>query len=162
MYGPTLALELIKRRSIGVNLRGLWVTDPCTDNAAQFGWLDLGVSFAWQKGLIDAPTYAALTGPNCTAGRTRVGDRLRVVSSQYCRHAWRLYDIATAGIGDAVHPAEVPGLPMYIDPLSALGPSGGVDMEGYLNSGPVREALHTGHSPNKVRWGVGDGGGSKG
>jgi hypothetical protein len=48
VYIPTLARELLRRRSASINLRGLWVTDPCTDNAAQFGWLDLGVSFAWQ------------------------------------------------------------------------------------------------------------------
>ena len=66
----------------------------------------------------------------CTAGRTAVGDRTRHLSTPKCRRAWRLYDIATAGIGDSVHPAGIPGLPMYIDPLNALGPSGGADLPG--------------------------------
>ena len=30
--------------------------------------------------------------------------------SEACRGAWRLYDLATAGIGDAVHPKAVPVL----------------------------------------------------
>jgi hypothetical protein len=70
-------------------------------------------SYAWQKGLIDAPTYAALTSAQCVVRRTRVGDRVRNVTSVPCRRAWRLYDLATAGIGDAVHPASIPSLPMY-------------------------------------------------
>ena len=94
VYIPTLALRLLQQKRGGgapaVELRGLWATDPCTDNAAQSGWLDLGVSFAWQKGLIDAPTYAALTGAQCVAGRTEVGDRVRRTDSEACRGAWRL------------------------------------------------------------------------
>ena len=39
---------------------------------------------------------------------------------------------------------------MYIDPLSAYGPSGGPDLEGYLGSAAVRTALHTEASPNAV------------
>ena len=39
VYGPTLARRLLQRASPAINLRGLWVTDPCTDNAAQAGCL---------------------------------------------------------------------------------------------------------------------------
>ena len=150
VYIPTLARQLLARQQPPYRLRGLWATDPCTDNAAQSGWLDLGVSFAWQKGLIDKATYEALTGPACTAGRTKVGDRVRKTETIACRGAWRLYDLATAGIGDAVHPAPIAGLPLYIDPLSALGPSGGPDIEGWLGRGDVRAALHATGSPNSV------------
>ena len=37
--------------------------------------------------------------------------------------------MATAGVGDAVHPAPIPGLPVYIDPLSVIGLAGGPDLE---------------------------------
>jgi len=133
-----------------VNLQGLWVTDPCTDNKGQFGWLDIGVEFCYQKGLISADTYQTITDGGCISGRTATGDRIRRVDSPVCKKAWRLYDIATAGIGDAVHPVPVPGLPMYIDPLNAYGPSGGADIPGYLSRPDVREAFHTTASPNKV------------
>ena len=35
VYIPTLARELLRSTSGAVNLSGLWVTDPCTDNEAQ-------------------------------------------------------------------------------------------------------------------------------
>lgn len=38
----------------------------------------------------------------------------------------------------------------YIDPLSALGPSGGPDLGAYLGSAAVRNALHAQPSPNAV------------
>lgn len=146
VYIPTLARELL-RTSVG-QLRGLWVTDPCTDNVAQAGWLDLGVSFAFQKGLIDLETRTALMSSECSSGTTKVGDRVRVLATNACRRAWRLYDLGTAGIGNAVHPPEIPGVPLYIDPLSALGPSGGPDLAGYFNRPDVRAALNATQSPN--------------
>lgn len=151
VYIPTLARSLIdsfQDTSI-VNLQGLWVTDPCTDNKAQFGWLDIGLDFCYQKGLISESTYRTILDEGCVSGRTAVGDRIRVVSSVACKRAWRLYDIATAGIGNAVHPPPVPGLPMYIDPLDALGPSGGANIPGYLGRPEVRKAFHATTSPNK-------------
>jgi len=90
------------------------------------------VDFAWQKGLIDqnvyvrasasafflrlvpkvtllplSASYAKLSIPagqpgSCASGRTKVGDRVRKVDTEDCRTAWRLYDLATAGIGDSV------------------------------------------------------------
>eukprot|EP00933_Yihiella_yeosuensis_P005917 TRINITY_DN110528_c0_g1_i1.p1 TRINITY_DN110528_c0_g1~~TRINITY_DN110528_c0_g1_i1.p1 ORF type:complete len:572 (+),score=100.70 TRINITY_DN110528_c0_g1_i1:62-1777(+) len=154
VYIPTLAEEILNRmeNTDVVNLHGLWVTDPCTDNKAQFGQLDLGVDFAHRKGLISQDVYHALSDESkgCFSGRTHVGDRIRRVESNLCRRAWRLYDLATAGIGDAVHPQPVPGLPLYIDPLNAVGPTGGADIPGYLNRADVRKALHADLSPNKV------------
>ena len=52
-------------------------SDPCTDNDGQYGWLDLGVDFAWQKGLIDQDVYTKLTlapglNGSCTSARTKV------------------------------------------------------------------------------------------
>ena len=50
VYIPTLANAIVTHPSFVAagtslaNLHGLWVTDPCTDNGAQFGWLDLGTS----------------------------------------------------------------------------------------------------------------------
>ncbi|CAE8623297.1 unnamed protein product [Polarella glacialis] len=154
VYAPTLAAAMFDHfqdTSI-VNLHGIWVTDPCMDNKAQFGWLDLGVDFAVRNSLISQEVYKVLTDPanGCGSGRTAVGDRIRKVGSDECRRAWRLYDLATAGTGDAVHPRQVPGLPMYIDPLFSVGLAGGVDMAAYLNRTDVREALHTTLSPNKV------------
>ena len=120
VYVPTLAAELLAisasrstaTGAAAVNLQGLWVTDPCTDNAAQFGWLDLSVDFAWQKGLIDAGTYELLRDEThgCFLSRTAVGDRVRSTKTTRCKGAWRLYDMATAGIGDAVHPLPTPGI----------------------------------------------------
>jgi hypothetical protein len=86
----------------------------------------------------------------CSSGTTSVGDRVRALTTATCRRAWRLYDMSTAGIGNAVHAPTIPGLPLYIDPLSALGPSGGPDMQAYLNRPDVRAALHTSQSPNAV------------
>jgi len=154
VYIPTLAAAMLDHfadTSI-VNLHGLWVTDPCMDNKAQFGWLDLSVDFSYRKGLISQDVYQVLTDPvqGCTSGRTAVGDRIRRAETQACRRAWRLYDLATAGVGDAVHPREVPGLPMYIDPLNAIGPVGGADIPGYLGRADVRKALHATLSPNRV------------
>jgi hypothetical protein len=150
VYIPTLAYELLAMASAVVDLRGLWATDPCTDNAAQHGWLDLSVEFAFQKGLIDGPTHELLKDEShgCVSGRTQVGDRVRNTTSVQCRAAWRLYDLSTAGLGDAVHPPETPGLPMYIDPLSAIGTSGGPALELYLNRSETRQAIHATTSPN--------------
>lgn len=152
VYIPTLAKALLAGQldTTIVNLHGLWVTDPCTDNDAQFGFLDLGLDFAYQNSLITQPVYQTLSSDACTSGRTKVGDRVRNVGQEKCRHAWRQYDMATAGIGDAVHPANIPGLPMYIDPLNAIGPVSGFDIEGWFNSDEVREAIHATQSPNKV------------
>lgn len=152
VYIPTLAAELISTASAAIDVRGMWATDPCTDNAAQHGWLDLSVDFAYQKGLIDGPTWTLLKDGShgCVSGRTAVGDRMRDTTSAPCRAAWRLYDLSTAGVGDAVHPPEIPGLPMYIDPLSAIGTSGGPALEVYLNRSETRAALHATPSPNAV------------
>ena len=151
VYIPTLAIQILKRQNSTelINLSGLWVTDPCTDNDAQFGWLDLGVDFAYQKGLISGVTYDLLSGKKtqeCIKGRTKVGDRLRNVNTMQCRRAWRLYDMATAGIGDAVHPAGIPNLPMYIDPLNAYGLAGGADLPAFLQS--ARKNFNAQQSPN--------------
>jgi len=98
---PTLAEEILKRQNNTklINLNGLWITDPCTDNEAQFGWLDLGIDFAYHKGLISGVTYDILSSETCISGRTKVGDRIRKVDTMECRKAWRIYDMATAGIG---------------------------------------------------------------
>jgi len=110
VYIPTLAKAIFGRQNDTsvINLNGLWVTDPCTDNEAQFGWLDLGVDFAYHKGLISGVVYDILSGDTCNSGRTKVGDRIRFTKTNECSRAWRLYDMATAGIGDAVHPAGIP------------------------------------------------------
>ena len=150
VYAPTLALELLRTHADVslVNLHGVWVIDPCTDNQAQFGWLDMSVEFAWQRGWIDERTRSTLVSSDCSSGRTAVGDYLAVEDTRECRAAWRLYDLATAGLGNAVHPVPPHGLPMYIDPLYALGPSGGVDTGAYLNRTDVRAALNAEQSPN--------------
>jgi len=83
----------------------------------------------------------------CSPRRTSVGDRVRATSTAACKAAWRLYDLASAGIGDAVHPAPILNLPMYIDPLSALGPSGGPDLPQYIAN--ARTALNADASVNK-------------
>merc|ERR1719240_82630 len=152
VYIPTLVQALIDNfhDTTIVNVQGLWVTDPCTDNHGQFGWLDIGVEFCYYKGLISADAYQTITQGGCISGRTAVGDRIRNFSTAACKKAWRLYDIATAGVGNAVQPPPVPGLPMYIDPLDAYGPSGGADIPGYLSRPDVRKAFHATASPNKV------------
>jgi len=137
------------------NLQGLWVTDPCTDNEAQFGWLDIGVRFCYQSGSISKDVYNVLTDPstNCSLSITATGDQIRNAASSVCRRAWRLYDLATAGLGAAPHPRQVPGLPMYIDPLRAYGPAappGGASPEAYFARPDVKAALHATASPNKV------------
>ena len=97
VYLPTLAQELLRRHNDTalVNLFGVWATDPCTDNDAQFGWLDLGVDFAYQKGLISREVWTTLGGgsegdaSSCVASRTR-GER-RDTSTSACRRAWHTY-----------------------------------------------------------------------
>ena len=149
-YVPTLAREILskplKYPSVQ-NVKGFWVTDPCMSNEMQFGYLDLGVTFAMEKGLISSENYETLT-QSCTKSRTPVGDRVRDTSTRECRVAWRLYDVATNGIGNAVHPAPIKGLPMYIDPLNAFGPSeyDGPDVQRYLDSSNVRKVLGVEHS----------------
>jgi len=51
---------------------GMWATDPCTDNKAQGGWLDISPEFCYEKGLIDHTTLVTLTDPAspCTTGFT--------------------------------------------------------------------------------------------
>ena len=150
VYIPTLAEQILKRHNTTalINLSGLWITDPCTDNEAQFGWLDLGVDFAYQKGLISGVLHTLLSSDTCIDGRTQVGDRIRNTDTTECRRAWRLYDMATAGIGDAVHPASIPNLPMYIDPLNAYGLAGGANLPGFLGSAAVKKAFNAEMSPN--------------
>jgi len=154
VYIPTLAIAIVNHfadTSIA-NLKGLWVTDPCTSNKEQFGWLDMSPTFAYQKGLISPEVYATLTNASngCFTGRTEVGDLIRSNATSACKLAWRLYDLALAGLGDAVHPPSIPGLKgLYIDPLNAYGPAGGPDLGGYLNATPTRKALHAEASPNK-------------
>ena len=49
-YVPTLAREILSQPEVYPsvqNLKGLWVTDPCMSNKEQFGYLDLGVTFAY-------------------------------------------------------------------------------------------------------------------
>lgn len=150
IYGPTLAEAIFDAfdSTARANLVGLWLTDPCTDNKAQFGWLDVGPDFLYERGLIDAPLHATLTSAECTTGYDGVGDRDRNVKTAPCRTAWRSYDLAYAGIGDAVQPAPIPGVPLYIDPLNALGPSGGPDVGAFIAA--ARPHLNADPSPNKV------------
>lgn len=56
------------------------------------------------------------------------------------------YDVAYAGIGDAVQPPPIPGVPLYVDPLDALGPSGGPDLEAFVAA--ARGALNAADSAN--------------
>ena len=58
--------------------------------------------------MVSGVVYDILSGDTCNSGRTKVGDRIRFTKTNECRRAWRLYDMATAGIGDAVHPAGIP------------------------------------------------------
>ena len=149
VYVTTLAEKLLKNNADTsiVNLRGIWITDPCLSNDAQHGWLDLSPDFALEKGLISRSTHNAII--QCTAAKTKVGDRVRRTDSSKCRSAWRVYDLATGGLGDAVHPAPIPGLSMYIDPLNAYGFSGGADLPSYLGSQSMRESLGASTSKNK-------------
>jgi hypothetical protein len=152
VYIPTLAQAILKKftDTSAINLHGFWVTDPCTDNDAQGGWLDLGIEFSYQKGQISDEVYQLLNSSACSPTRTAVGDHVRATDTPACRRAWRQYDIATAGIGDAVQPAGIPGLPMYIDPLSVYGPSGGANLPGWISRPDVRTAIHADASKNKV------------
>ena len=150
VYGPLLARAILDSfdDTTVANLHGVWLTDPCVDNKEQFGWLDIGPSFLFSASLIDAPLYETLTSDACTESFTALGDRVRNTTSTACRAAWRVYDVAFAGIGDAVQPAPIPGLPMYVDPLNALGPSGGPDLEAFIGS--LRGHIGAGQSPNAV------------
>ena len=55
-----------------------------------------------------------------------------------------------AGLGDAVHPDPIAGLPIYVDPLNAIGLVGGADIEGYLNREDVKIAFNAQQSKNRV------------
>ena len=57
VYGPLLARAILDSfdDTTVANLHGAWFTDPCIDNKEQFGWLDIGPSFLFSAGLIDAP-----------------------------------------------------------------------------------------------------------
>ena len=86
--------------------------------------------------------------PRCVSGRTALGDRQRRTTTTECRAAWRAYDVAYAGIGDAVQPAPIPFVPMYVDPLNALGPAGGPDLQEFIAS--LRSAINANASKNAV------------
>jgi len=149
VYIPTLAKAIVESKALvgAVKLIGTWATDPCMDNKAQFGWLDADINFALSKSVISTATHDAIKN-RCTARFTKVGDRIRKVHTSECKGAWRLYDMATAGVGDAVHAREVPGLPMYVDPLNVYGPSTEVNIPGYIDGN--RKSLGATLSPNKV------------
>ena len=152
VYIPTftqLLLETVENVK-DINLNGIFVTDPCTSNKYQFGWLDLNPRFAYEKGIISMGTLNTIESKACSSGRTSVGDYRRQVKTVDCRKAWRMYDIALAGIGNAVQPNPIYNLPMYIDPLNAFGPSGGPNLPGYLNLQDVKTALNANGSKNKV------------
>ena len=135
VYIPTLArlMRNFLPDTSEINLNGFFVTDPCTSNKYQFGKLDLNPQFAYDKGIISLGTLKTIQMKMCSRGHTPVGDFIRRTDTMACRKAWRLYDIALAGIGNAVHPAPIYQLPLYVDPLNALGPSGSPDLPGYLN-----------------------------
>eukprot|EP00756_Hemistasia_phaeocysticola_P051255 Hpha_TRINITY_DN26427_c0_g1::TRINITY_DN26427_c0_g1_i1::g.34000::m.34000/K13289/CTSA, CPY; cathepsin A (carboxypeptidase C) len=154
VYMPMLAQRLVRNARYGSGegkqLTGAWATDPCTDSEAQSGYLDFDPLFAFQAGMLSEQTKDTLLSSACSKGKTAVGDFVRRTDTRECRAAWRVYDLATSGIGGHIHPAPIKGLPLYVDPLCALGPNGGVDTEGYLGSPAVRKAIHAEQSKNAV------------
>ena len=152
VYIPTLAKELLDHSS--VNLVGLAIGDPCTDNEAQTNSMD-ALWYGHKYGLVDDPTFDTLwtkcgaristnmmksyppAGHVLSAGQT-------FKDTPECQLAFRKFLISSSnGLSQSWKD-------LFIDDYSLFAPVSNVedtDMQRYMNRDDVKMALHVKETP---------------
>lgn len=152
VYVPTLAKELLDHSS--VNLVGLAVGDPCTDNDSQAHSMD-ALWYGHKYGLVDDATFDTLwtkcgarISSNVMKSATTSSKRLAAgpmfQETPECTLAFRKFLLSTSG-----------GLSqswkdLFIDDYSLFAPVSNAednDMQIYMNRDDVKAALHVEETP---------------
>mmetsp|Transcript_60748 Transcript_60748/g.109458 ORF Transcript_60748/g.109458 Transcript_60748/m.109458 type:complete len:549 (-) Transcript_60748:22-1668(-) len=170
VYVPTLAAEILENAK-EINLKGVGVGDPCTDNAAQSDSMDM-MWYAHKNGfLLDAdfdllwktckrrhPSILAAGEWHRTEGRTVAATSPLKAEPQdaRCKAATRRFLAATSRGFSQEWPKA------WINDLSLFGPAAvtAYTAEGslnymtaaYMKRDDVRKALHVEASPTKTTW----------
>ena len=155
VYIPTLAYEILQHAP-QINLKGLAVGDPCTDNDAQRDSMD-ALWYSHKYGLVPDADFDLLWN-KC---RTRLGSALAMssqeerkqrlqnpgpnfVGTNECKMAFRKFLMSSSG-GLSQSWNE-----FYIDDYSLFAPATNLEdiqMAAYLNRPDVRAALHVTEAP---------------
>lgn len=155
VYIPTLAREIVDHAP-QINLVGLAVGDPCTDNTAQLDSMD-SLWYAHKYGLVDDATFDMLWNkcniryPSILAKGTfrpndkgnKLKDDLEKMTPE-CKLAFRKFQLSSSqGLSQGWDD-------LYIDDYSLFAPvtnDEDIAMAKYLNRSDVRKALHVTDTP---------------
>jgi serine carboxypeptidase-like clade 1 len=164
VYIPTLAYEILEFASDTINLKGLAIGDPCTDNNSQRDSMD-ALWYGHKYGLVDPAVYDVLWNqcdirmPNFLM-KNKKGQQKNTESSLLgtypasakdtptCRVAFRKFLLSTSrGLSQGWRD-------MFIDDYSLFAPVTDAEDEAmgeYMNRPDVRAALHVEEAP-VVEW----------
>mmetsp|Transcript_23257 Transcript_23257/g.35210 ORF Transcript_23257/g.35210 Transcript_23257/m.35210 type:complete len:544 (-) Transcript_23257:9-1640(-) len=159
VYIPTLAREILDKAP-HVNLVGLAVGDPCTDNTAQADSMD-SLWYGHKYGLVDDATFDLLWNkcdmrfPTVLAKSKLRPEKLKRQNvfeenvekrSDACKLAYRKFMLSSS------HGLSQSWEDLYVDDYSLFAPvtsAEDVAMTEYLNRPDVRKSLHVENSPIK-------------
>jgi serine carboxypeptidase-like clade 1 len=171
IYIPTLAYEILEFASDTINLKGLAVGDPCTDNDAQqdsmdalwyghkYGLVDPAVyDVLWNQCDIRMPNYLMKNKHSKQAKQRKAESKepesllgtypVSAKDTPECRVAFRKFLLSTSrGLSQSWRD-------MFIDDYSLFAPVTDAEdeaMYNYLNRADVRAALHVEEAP-VVKW----------
>jgi len=151
VYIPTLAKEILDSTSL--NLVGLAVGDPCTDNTAQADSMD-ALWYGHKYGLVDDATFDTLSN-KCHARistnmmKSSPVDHILSAGPNFshtpeCKLAFRKFMLSTSsGLSQSWKD-------LFIDDYSLFAPVSNVedtDMQRYMNRQDVKAALHVSETP---------------
>jgi cathepsin A (carboxypeptidase C) len=156
IYIPTLAREIVDKAKF-INLVGLAVGDPCTDNTAQEDAMD-PLWYGNKYGLVDDATFDMLWNtcgihdpPFLTKSTFRPHEEntmlgLKPNVTKECLLAWRKYQLSSS------HGLSQSWRDLFIDDYSLFGPvtsEEDIAMAKYMNRPDVRKALNVEDAPVK-------------